>query len=322
MQSELAAKALKGLEISREEALLLAASISGEALFEFFSHASRIRAAWRGDTVELCSIISARTGACSEDCSYCAQSQKAASNITPHPLMHKADVLKHARKAKSRGAKRFCIVTSGKKPAPRELVSIAEMLEAVKAEGLLPCATLGLLNETELAMLKAAGLQRYHHNLETSERFFSSVCTTHTYEEKLQTIHAAKAAGLSLCSGGIFGLGESWEDRVDMALALRELNTDSVPINFLIPMPGTRLEHTPPLHPFEALKIISLYRFLLPDKEIRVCGGRAQTLKEFNSFVLMAGADGLLTGDCLTSKGVDFEDDLRLIDHYGLRRAH
>jgi biotin synthase len=193
------------------------------------------------------------------------------------------------------------------------------MVSAVRKLGLLPCATLGLLSGEDLLLLKDAGLERYHNNLETSERFFSEICTTHTYQDKLETIREVKSSGLSLCSGGIFGLGETWEDRIDMAFALRDISPDSVPINFLTPVKGTRLGVQKLLDPFDALKIISLYRFILPDKEIRVCGGRIQTLGEFNSFIFPAGADGLLTGNYLTTVGRNFEDDLKLINHYGLK---
>lgn len=182
----------------------------------------------------------------------------------------------------------------------------------------MPCATLGLLGKDELQFLKDHGLERYHHNLETSERFFPEICRTHTYYDKLKTIEAAKHAGLSVCSGGIFGLGETWEDRVEMAVSLGGLGIDSVPVNFLIPVKGTPLGGRDLLHPLDALKIVSLYRFMLPGKQIRVCGGRIQVLGEFNSMVIMAGADSLLTGNYLTTTGRTFADDLRLIRSYGL----
>jgi len=175
------------------------------------------------------------------------------------------------------------------------------------------------LSKEDLLQLKDAGLERYHNNLETSERFFPEICTTHSYHDKLETIREVKSSGLSLCSGGIFGLGETWEDRIDMAFALREIGPDSVPVNFLTPVKGTRLGLNKIPDPFDALKIISLYRFILPDKEIRVCGGRLQTLGELHSLIFPAGADGLLTGNYLTTLGRNFEDDLKLIDQYGLR---
>ncbi|HWR59693.1 MAG TPA: biotin synthase BioB, partial [Thermodesulfovibrionales bacterium] len=214
--------------------------------------------------------------------------------------------------------KRFCIVTGGRAVGKAELREIASMIGKIREQGLLPCATLGLLKKEELSLLKDSGLERYHHNLETSVNFFPSVCSTHTYSDKIRTICAAQSVGLSVCAGGIFGLGESWKDRIEMAFALRELNVDSAPLNFLIPVRGTPLGATDLLSPFEALKIISLYRCILPDKEVRVCGGRRQVLGEFNSMVFMAGADSLLTGNYLTTTGTTYEDDLRLIDHYGL----
>ncbi len=313
-------KVLAGGMITREEALFLAAVDAGEtaALFE---GANRIRAAFRGNRVDLCSIINAKSGACPENCAYCAQSAAARTDIKTYPLLGTSEVLKSAVETKATGAKRFCIVTSGRKPGSRELQAIARSIESVRKAGLLPCATLGLLSLGELKSLKDAGLNRYHHNLETSKRFFPEVCQTHTFEEKLATIEAAKEAGLELCSGGIFGLGEEWEDRVDMALQVRQSGADSVPLNFLIPVPGTALGGREVLPALEALKIISLYRFLLPQKEVRVCGGRGQCLGEFGPMVFKAGADGLLIGNYLTKKGCSPEDDLRMIKEQGLTPA-
>lgn len=310
-------KVLNDNRISREEAKFIAA-LSGRAIFDLFAAANRIREHFRDNSVDLCAIINAKSGACPEDCSYCAQSAKSSAEIRNFQLAEKKTIIEKAKEAKDGGAKRFCIVTSGKKASATDLAKIAEMLSAVRKLGLLPCATLGLLSGEELMRLRDAGLERYHNNLETSERFFSEICTTHTYQDKLETIQEVKSSGLSLCSGGIFGLGETWEDRIDMALALRDINPDSVPINFLTPIKGTRLGINELLRPFEALQIISLYRFILPDKEIRICGGRIQTLGEFNSFVFFAGADGLLTGNYLTTLGRNFEDDLQLINQFGL----
>lgn len=313
-------KILSGNAPTKEDALTLAAA-EGPDIFDLFSAANILRSKHRGDAIDLCSIASAKTGHCPEDCSYCAQSKIARAKITTHPLKRKESVLEMAMAAKAQGIKRFCIVISGKKATPSELKQIASMIKGVREAGLLPCATLGLLGRDELLMLKDAGLERYHHNLETSRRFFPEICSSHTYDDKLKTIDAVKSAGLSLCSGGIFGMGEEWEDRVEMAMELKSLAADSIPINFLVPIKGTQLEKTEPLPPLDALKIISLYRFILPDKEIRVCGGRLQTLGEFNSFIFMAGADGLLTGDCLTTQGRRPEDDLALIKNYGLKVA-
>jgi biotin synthase len=308
---------LGGKALSPEDAFSLV-SVEGAGLFGLFSAAGEIRERFRKNKVDLCSIINAKSGVCPEDCSYCAQSSKSKAEIPVHPLLKENEIMGKAFEAKEAGVRRFCIVTSGRKAGARELREIASMVGKIRGLGLLPCATLGLLGKDELSMLKDSGLERYHHNLETSERFFPRVCSTHTYGDKLKTIGAAKAAGLSVCAGGIFGLGESWQDRIDMALALRQLNVDSVPVNFLIPVNGTPMGNTAPLHPFEALKIISLFRFMLPDKAVRVCGGRRQVLGEFNSMVFMAGADALLTGNYLTTTGTSYEDDLRLIRQYGL----
>ena len=317
MIARLMAEALSGKELSAKEACFLA-SVEGAGLFSFFSAAGEIREKFRRNRVDLCSILSAKSGACSEDCSYCAQSSQSKAETPVHPLLKENEIMGKALEAKEGGVRRFCIVTSGRKTGQEELRKIASMVGKIRDLGLLPCATLGLLERDELSILRDSGLERYHHNLETSERFFPRICSTHTYGDKLKTIEAVKAVGLSVCSGGIFGLGESWQDRIDMALALRGLNVDSVPINFLIPVKGTPMGNTTPLHPFEALKIISLFRFILPDKAVRVCGGRRQVLGEFNSMVFMAGADALLTGNYLTTPGTTYEDDLRLIRQYGL----
>src|SRR5574340_1377379 len=259
-------KVLGGSKISRKEALYIV-SLSNQNIFDLFSSANRIRDHFRGNAVDLCAIINAKSGACPEDCSYCAQSARSSAEIKTFRLLEKETVVEKAKEAKEGGARRFCIVTSGRKASANDLNKIAEMVSAVRKLGLLPCATLGLLSASDLLLLRDAGLERYHNNLETSERFFPEICTTHTYRDKLETIKAVKSSGLSLCSGGIFGLGETWEDRVAMAFALREIAPDSVPINFLTPVKGTPLGLNRMLDPFDALKIISLYRFILPDRE-------------------------------------------------------
>ncbi len=310
-------KILDGGALSGEDALSIT-EISGLDIFSLFASANKIRHRFKGTTVGLCSIINARSGACSEDCSFCAQSSISKAVIEVYPLLNKERVIRKAREAKKSGVKRFSIVTSGKRVSLKDLSEIADMAYEIKNLGLLPCASLGLLGKDELSILKAAGLDRYHHNLETSERFFPQVCSTHSYADKIGTIEAARSAGLSICSGGIFGMGETWQDRIEMAFALRKLDVASVPVNFLIPIKGSALDHRELLHPFEALKIISLYRLILPQKEIRICGGRMQALCEFNSMVFLAGADGIITGNYLTTLGRNTEDDIRLIEAYGL----
>ncbi len=313
---DLKEKVLDGGEISEEEAFFVAGE--GVAFHSLIEAAASIRERFRGRKVDLCSIVNARSGLCPEDCAYCAQSARHGVDIDSYPWIGEREIVERAKEARRSGAKRFCIVTSGKRVSGRELEAVASAISEVRRVGLLPCATLGLLSGADLAVLKDAGLERFHHNLETSEEYFPKVCTTHTYEEKLKTIRAVKETGLSLCSGGIFGMGESWADRIRMAFTLKELDVDSVPVNFLMPVQGTPLGDSPPLPPLEALRIVSLYRFILPEKEIRLCGGRIQTLGELNALVFFAGADGLLIGNYLTRKGRRAEEDIRLIESLGL----
>jgi len=310
-------KVLTGRKLSAKDAVFLS-SLQDQAVMDLFSAANRIRNHFRGNHVDLCAIVNAKSGKCPEDCSYCAQSSRSTAAIPSYALLGKKAVIEKAHVARKGGAKRFCIVTSGKRVSAEELAYIAEMVSSVRSIGLLPCATLGLLSEQDLVLLKDAGLERYHNNLETSERFFPRVCTTHSYAEKMRTIRDAASAGLSVCSGGIFGLGEAWHDRIDMAFALRDLEPDSVPINFLSPIKGTKLSRKKPPAPLEALKIISIYRFILPDREIRVCGGRLQTLGDLNAFIFFAGADGLLVGNYLTTLGRGYQEDLDLVRQLGL----
>lgn len=310
-------KILNGSSLSKDDAMSLA-EITGPDIFGLFASANKIRQHFKGNIIGLCSIANAKSGGCPEDCSFCAQSSISKAEIEVYPLLSKEIVIQKAMELKDSAIKRFSIVTSGRKVSRKNLIEIAEMISEVSKLGILPCASLGMLNAEELLMLKAAGLDRYHHNLETSKGFFPRICSTHTFSDKIKTIDAAKSVGLSVCSGGIFGMGETWQDRIDMAFSLKELDIDSVPINFLIPVKGTPLAHRKRLHPFDALKIVSLYRFILPRKEIRICGGRIQILGEFNSMLFLAGADGMISGNYLTTQGRNLEDDLSLIQIYGL----
>ncbi len=316
MIKSLQEKVLSRGSLSREEALSIA-EMPGSQIFSLIASANTIRDHFRGKTVGLCSIVSAKSGACSEDCSFCAQSSKSRAVIDVYPLLQKEKIIENAVEAKESGITRFSVVTSGRTISGKDLASVADIVSDVKKLGLLPCASLGLLKKEALLLLKEAGLDRYHHNLETSEGFFPRICTTHSYSDKMKTIHAAKAAGLSVCSGGIFGMGETWMDRIDMAFALKKLGAEAVPINFLVPIKGTAMGDNGLLHPVDALKIISLYRYILPEREVRICGGRLQVLGEFHSLVFAAGADGMITGNYLTTLGRIPEDDLKLIAMYG-----
>ena len=317
--SDLREKILTGGEITREEALHLT-RLKGEALADLFLAATRIRGKRWGGTVNLCSIVNTKSGDCSEDCAFCSQSAHYSTSIQVYPLITVKEILNHAKEAKAVGTHRFCIVTSGRTIYNKEeMERIAEGISRIKNEALLsPCATLGLLDKAQLQELAEAGLHRYHHNLETAEEFFPHICSTHTYQEKINTIKSAKELGLSTCSGGIFGMGESWKHRIDLAYALKELDVDSVPINFLKPVAGTPLEKERTLTPLEALKIIAIFRFILPDKEIRVCGGRIAALRDLHSLIFQAGADGLLIGNYLTYGDRIPHDDLQMIEDLGL----
>ncbi len=286
---------------------------------ELLPHARAIRLHHLGNAVGFCSIINAKSGHCGEDCAFCRQSAHYGTQSPEYPLLAQDIVIKAARTMQRAGANRFAVVTSGKTPNSTELERIAAMLTAIKAIGLLADASLGVLPDEAIALLRRAGLDAYHHNLETSRSFFPSICTTHAYDEDTDCVRRAVKAGLYVCSGGIFGLGERWEDRVEMALELKALGVQSIPVNFLMPFEGTPLANQPRLHPEEALAIIALYRFLLPDKHIRICGGRESTLgKVRKKEVHLAGACGVMIGDYLTSRGSDIEDDLREAEELGL----
>jgi biotin synthase len=236
-----------------------------------------------------------------------------------YPLISVEEIAAAAQSARKNGAKRFCIVTSGRGiDSPEDLQNIAKGIHRVREAGLSPCATLGTLTRDQLARLKDAGLHRYHHNIETSRNYFSRICTSHSFDERLQVLNSARTLGLSACSGGILGMGETMQDRIDMALTLRELDVDSVPVNFLMPIAGTPFGNLPSLSPTEALHAIALFRFILPDKEIRVCAGRGTTLGQLHPFVFVAGADGFMIGNYLTTTGLKPEDDLKMIKDLGL----
>lgn len=314
-------KIIEGGKISKGEVSMLI-NVDSTALFELFAAANAVRDYHRGDSIDLCAIFNARAGGCTEDCSFCAQSSISAAPIGRHPLKPLPTVRKAALEAAANKSKRFCVVTGGRGVSDKDVTKIAAMVTAIRETGrLLPCATLGFIEPDQLTALIEAGLNRYHHNLETSPAFFPQICTTHSFNDKLRTIETIRAAGCSICSGGIFGMGETWDDRLDMAFLLRDLDVDSVPINFLTPIEGTKLGIRHTLDPLEALRIIAIYRFILPTKEIRICGGRYQTLGQLNSLIFLAGADGLLIGNYLTTLGRAAADDLNLINALGLRTA-
>ncbi|HEY6009931.1 MAG TPA: biotin synthase BioB [Nitrospirota bacterium] len=293
--------------------------VEGPDLCDLLSAAGRVRQRFRGNKIDICSIVNAKSGACSEDCSYCAQSAHHSTNAAVYPLISVERMGEAATSARKNGAKRFCIVTSGRGIESRDdLENIARGIRRVREIGLSPCATLGTLTNDQLAYLKDAGLERYHHNIETSREFFPRICTTHTFDERTEVLKNSRSIGLSTCSGGILGMGEGMDDRIRMAFTLRELGVDSVPINFLMPIAGTPLENTTAIAPLEALHAIALFRLILPDKEIRICAGRGTGLRSLHPLIFLAGADGFMIGNYLTTSGLDPDDDLQMLKDLGL----
>lgn len=283
-------------------------------LTELISCANDVRKRHVGRTLELCSIINAKSGRCSEDCKFCAQSSSHSADISRYPLKEKDEIIKAAADAKRTGAEKFGIVTSGNRLNPTELDEIRDAISEIKQKiGIRVCASLGALKADELKALKDAGLSRYHHNIETSPNFYSKIVTTHDFQERIDTINAAKEAGLEVCSGGIIGMGETWQDRIDMANLLKELDVDSVPINLLVPMKGTALESVEPISCNDAIRTISIFRIILEDKVIKIAAGRESILKDFQGSGFMAGANGMLIGGYLTLRGRDIEADYGLI---------
>ncbi len=308
--AQFTAKILDGEYLERGEALHLVQA----DLYELFLSANRIRKHFKGDEVSFCSIINARSGSCSQDCKFCAQSAHYSTGVKTYPLVSPQQVGQGAEAAIQARASHYGVVISGRGlGTEEETEQICRLLRAVPSERLSACASLGELTPDFAARLRETGLTRYHHNLETSARFFPQVCSTHSYEDRVRTLQVAKDAGFELCSGGIFGLGEDWEDRIDLALALRKLGVNSVPLNFLLPVPGTPLEHNPPLPPLEILRIIAVFRLILPDRNIKVAGGREPNLRNLQSWIFFAGANGALIGNYLTTAGRPPEEDLQMI---------
>ncbi len=308
---------MSGIEIG--EALELLA-VEGAEMHELFARATAARYEHHGNRVRLCGIVNAKSGGCPEDCAFCAQSAHAKTDVERHGLLDSDRMVEAARTSEGHGAARFGIVTSGRSVwKNNEIETIARAISEVDTDtGMEPCASLGHLSPEALGRLKEAGLGRYHHNLETAESYFPEICTTRRYSDAFETILAAKEAGLSVCSGGIFGMGEDPAQRVELLAKLRELDVDSVPINFLQPIPGTRLEGREPLPALDCLKAVAVARLMMPAKEIRVCGGREHNLRDLQSWIFVAGADGMMVGGYLTVAGRGVEDDLAMIRDAGM----
>lgn len=273
------------------------------------------------NTVEACSIVSAKTGACSENCKYCAQSKHNHADIECHPLLDVDTVKKAAMSAKENGANHFCIVTSGTAPTRKDFENILKMVKEVASiDGLHCCASLGLLSEDEIKELKDAGLERYNHNINTSENYHKNICSTHNFEDRVHTVEMIKKHGIEACCGVIIGMGESREDRIDMALSLKKLNPKTVPINFLNPIKGTPLEdYENKIDEEEILKTICIFRIVLPKTLLRYAGGRTTRLSKYNQKLgIIAGINSLLVGNYLTTTGSKSEEDEKMLEQLDL----
>jgi len=310
-------KAIKKRNIDYDDAMRLY-SAGLNRPFTIFAYAAEIMEFFKGKKISLCSIVNAKSGLCPENCKFCAQSSHHHTDADIYPLLPAQELIKRAKEAKEHGARMFGIVTSGTQiDTEAEWETIEEAIRGINAIGIKPCGSLGMLDESGARRLKEAGLFRYHHNFETARSNFDNICTTHRYEEDIETIKNAKKVGLSTCCGGIIGLGETMEQRIELAFTIKELDVDSVPINILNPIKGTPLENQPLLSPMEVLLTLALFRFILPDKDIKVCGGKERNLRQLLPLAIVAGCNSLMTGNYLTTPGRDASSDIEMVMDLG-----
>jgi biotin synthase len=315
---ELSCRVLKGEILDRAGALEVLKS-SDDELLEVLNSAFNVRRQYFGRDVTLHVIRNAKSGSCSENCSFCSQSALSESDIPQYPMQSIDELIEGAQKAHEMAATRYCIVTSGRGPSRKDIDQVCEAVRKIKKE--IPiqiCTSLGLLTKEQAGQLKEAGVNRYNHNLESSERFYSSFCTSHSFTDRVATARIAKTAGMELCSGGLVGMGETLEDRVELAFALRELDVDSIPVNFLNPRPGTPLEGRPRLTPGDCLRTLAMFRFVNPEREIRVAGGRESCIGHMQVLSLYA-ANSLFTTGYLTTPGQGYGADMLMIDQAGFK---
>lgn len=310
---DLKERIIAGHRINKDEALHLYHA----PLDALTTAADQLRRHFNGDGFDMCTIINAKSGRCSEDCSFCAQSAHYHTGAESYPLLDPEAIRTKASSDASRGVLRFSLVTSGRKLSSSELRSACKAISLIKnTVDIDVCVSFGLMGQEDFKAIKAAGATRVHCNLEASRSYFPQICTTHTYDEKLATLNAAREAGLSICSGGIMGLGESIADRIDMALDLRELGVRSIPVNFLAPIAGTPLQDRSPLDSDTRLRIVAVYRFIIPEASIRLAGGRG-IMPDHGEGCFRSGANAAISGDMLTTAGFNVETDRVLLSRLG-----
>ena len=306
-------KIYQGSLVSKEEALLLLEA----PIEELCAAADRIRKHFCGPGFDLCTIINGKSGRCSEDCKYCAQSAHYYTDIEEYALLDSDSIVNQAVYNANRGVLRYSIVTSGRSLNDSEIDSLCKSIRKIKETcSIEVCISVGLLTKSQYTRLKEAGASRVHNNLEASEKFFPNICTTHTTADKIAAIQAAKEAGLQVCSGGIIGLGETMEDRIDLALTLRDLQIQSIPVNVLNPIPGTPLEQQTPLDYEEIRRTVAIFRFLLPKAAIRLAGGRG-LMPDKGKACFLSGANAAISGDMLTTSGITIENDMKILSECG-----
>lgn len=314
--NDLADRVLAGHELTFDEALAVLAS-PDEQLLDLLAAAYRVRRRYFGNRVQLYFLMNAKSGLCPEDCGYCSQSKVSEADIPHYNLLSRDKLLEGARIAAQRQAKTYCIVISARGPNEREMHAITTIVPEIKAAyGLKVCACLGLLTPDQARRLKACGVDRVNHNLNTSENFYPDICSTHTYQDRVNTLRAVREAGIELCSGGIVGLGEADADVVRMAFALRDLKVESIPVNFLHAIDGTPLAGTDRLNPRYCLKVLAMFRLANPSRELRISGGREIHLRSLQPLGLYA-ANSVFVGDYLTTRGQAPEADYRMIEELG-----
>ncbi|MBA3750589.1 MAG: biotin synthase BioB [Nitrosopumilus sp.] len=308
---------LSGNEINIEDALKL---INSGAILTLSECANKITRNFNGDFIDVEKLVNAKSGRCPEDCSFCAQSTFYNTNINKYPLLPPQEILLQAEKAKEEGANSFCIVCAYRSPPEKEFEQICETIKLIRKKIDIEINTsLGFLTNEMADTLKKLGVKRYNHNLETSESFFYKICTTHTYQDRINTAKIVKKAGLELCSGGIIGMGETVKQRIELGFALQSLDPDEVPINILIGRDGTPLFGSQPINSEEIIRTIATFRFIMPKPILKIAGGREMHLQKDDKVVLKAGANGIITGGYLTTRGNTAQDDLKMIKEIGLK---